>query len=273
MSDDRKVVILGAAGRMGRALTRAVTEAAGLKVHAALETPGNPLLGQDAGALAGIDPLGVPLTDNALEALVNADAVIDFTRPAATVDIAAIAAQARIVHIIGTTGCAPEDDEKIAAAARHATIVKAGNMSLGVNLVTGLIEQVAARLGDDWDIEIIEMHHRHKVDAPSGTALMMGEAAARGRSVELADVADRGRDGITGERRPGDIGFVALRGGSVIGEHTAIFAAENERVEITHKAEDRTIFARGAVAAVKWAFEGGQQKGPGLYNMQDVLGL
>ncbi len=273
MTSNRKIVVLGAAGRMGRALIRAVSEADGLALHAALETPGNATLGQDAGTLAGLDVLGVPVTDNALEAIKDADAVIDFTRPEATVEIAALAAQARCVHVIGTTGCDETQEEAIKAAARHATIVKAGNMSLGVNLVTGLVRQVAERLGTDWDIEIVEMHHRHKVDAPSGTALMIGEAAAEGRGVTLADVSDRARDGITGARKAGDIGFHALRGGSVIGEHTAIFAAENERVEITHKAEDRTIFARGAIAAVQWAFADGEQKAPGLYNMADVLGL
>ncbi|MGB0922579.1 MAG: 4-hydroxy-tetrahydrodipicolinate reductase [Alphaproteobacteria bacterium] len=273
MSEPRKVVILGAAGRMGQALIRAVTGSEGLAVHAALEVADNPALGKDAGSIAGLDAIGVPITDNVLEALVKADAVIDFTRPEATVEIATLAAQARIAHVIGTTGFDEAQEAAIEAAARHATIVKAGNMSLGVNLVTGLIRQVAERLGTDWDIEIVEMHHRHKIDAPSGTALMMGEAAAQGRGVNLVDVSDRGRDGITGERKAGDIGFHALRGGSVIGEHTAIFAAENERVEISHKAEDRTIFARGAIAAVQWAFAGGEQKAPGLYNMADVLGL
>ncbi|MEZ0304057.1 MAG: 4-hydroxy-tetrahydrodipicolinate reductase, partial [Hyphomicrobiaceae bacterium] len=185
------------------------------------------------------------------------------------VEFAVLAANARIVHVLGTTGLSADDYAKIKAAARHATIVTAGNMSLGVNLLTAITKKVAEALDPDFDIEIVEMHHRHKIDAPSGTALMLGRAAAEGRGVDLDKVSARGRDGHTGERRRGDIGFASLRGGSVVGEHSVIFAADGEIVEITHRAFDRGIFARGAVKAALW----GRGKGPGLYSMMDVLGI
>ena len=265
-----KLVIAGCAGRMGRTLMRLVHDAEDLTLHGGLEGPGSPHLGDDLGALAGLTaPLGIAATDNVLEALREADGVIDFSSPAATVDIAGIAAQARIVHVIGTTGFDAEQEQRLEAAARHAMLVKAGNMSLGVNLLMGLVEQAARALGPEWDIEILEMHHRHKVDAPSGTALMLGEAAAAGRGVSLSEVADRGRDGLTGAREEGAIGFAALRGGSVVGEHKVILAGPSERIEIGHIAEDRAIFARGALTAARWAF--GRE--PGLYSMRDVLGL
>jgi 4-hydroxy-tetrahydrodipicolinate reductase len=209
------------------------------------------------------------VTDDPLELFTRVEGVLDFTTPRASVDYAALAAQARIVHVIGTTGFTPEHEAKIAAAARHATIVKAGNMSLGVNLLVALAERVARALDEDFDIEVLEMHHRHKVDAPSGTALMLGEAAARGRGIDLASRSVRVRDGHTGARAPGDIGFATLRGGSVVGEHTVMFATEGERIELTHKAADRAIFARGAVKAALWA----RGREPGLYSMRDVLGL
>ena len=184
-------------------------------------------------------------------------------------ELAALAAQARIIHVIGTTGLGAGDIEKIEAAARHAVIVRSGNMSLGVNLLAGLARQVAATLGAEFDIEIVEMHHRMKVDAPSGTALMLGEAAAKGRGVDLASHSDRGRDGIAGARKPGDIGFASLRGGTVVGEHSVIFAGPSERIELTHKAEDRSLFAHGALRAALWA----RGRKPGHYSMADVLGL
>ncbi len=268
MSDIR-IAILGAAGRMGRALIQQVTETDGCVLAGGTEGPGHPKLGQDLGALAGIDAAGIPLTDDPLTLITQSDAIIDFTIPAATVEHAGLAAQGRIVHVIGTTGTTAEDDEKIRAAARHATIIRAGNFSLGVNLVAALTRRVAATLDADFDIEIVEMHHRHKVDAPSGTALMFGEAAAEGRRVDLNHVSDRGRDGQTGARKRGDIGFAALRGGSVVGDHSVIFAGEKERVVLSHVAEDRAIFANGAVAAAKW----GVGKGPGFFSMADVLGL
>lgn len=266
---DMKIVIAGAAGRMGRMLVQTVTAAQGAVVSAALERPGSPALGQDAGTLAGIGALGVPVTEDALAAVAQADALIDFTTPGSTVELAGLAAQARIVHVIGTTGLSAQDLARIEAAARHAVVVRSGNMSLGVNLLAGLVKKVAATLGADYDIEILEMHHRMKVDAPSGTALLLGEAAAEGRGIGLGEHSQRVRDGHTGARKPGDIGFATLRGGTVVGDHTVIFAGAGERLELAHKAEDRGIFARGAVRAALW----GKGRKPGLYSMQDVLGL
>jgi len=219
--------------------------------------------------LAGIGALDALVTDDALTLLTQVDGIIDFTVPAATLALAELTAQARIVHVIGTTGIDEAGNAQIRAAARHARIVKSGNMSLGVNLLAALVRKVAATLDEDYDIEIVEMHHKHKIDAPSGTALMLGEAAAQGRGIDLKSRAVRSRDGHTGARNAGDIGFATLRGGSVIGEHTVMFAGETERIELTHKASSREMFARGAVRAAMWAFD----KKPGLYAMTDVLGL
>ena len=227
------------------------------------------MLGRDAGELAGIGPLGVAVTDDPLSVFAKADGVLDFSAPAASVTYAGYAAQARIVHVIGTTGIGPGDEEKIAAAARHATIVKSGNMSLGVNLLAVLVEQAARALPQDFDIEILEMHHRNKVDAPSGTALLLGKAAAEGRGIGLENSSVRVRDGHTGPRPQGSIGFATLRGGSVVGDHSVMLAGPGERIVLTHNAEDRTIFARGAVKAALWA----RGRKPGLYSMRDVLGL
>ncbi|HSG37889.1 MAG TPA: 4-hydroxy-tetrahydrodipicolinate reductase, partial [Paracoccaceae bacterium] len=226
-------------------------------------------VGRDVGEAMGGAPLGVVVTDDAIEAFAKAQAVIDFTAPAATVEFAGLAAQARAVHVIGTTGLSGTDLAAINAAARHAVIVRAGNMSLGVNLLTQLTKKVAAALDEDFDIEIVEAHHNKKVDAPSGTALMLGEAAAEGRGVALDEVSDRGRDGITGARKRGDIGFSAIRGGDIVGEHDVIFAAAGERIILRHVATDRAVFARGALKAALW----GQNKTPGEYDMVDVLGL
>lgn len=270
---DMKLAVVGAAGRMGKALLNAIQQIDGCQIGGAVELPGSGAIGKDAGLQAGLDAAGVLVTDDPQELFRKVDGVLDFTVPAATVGFARLAAEAGIVHVIGTTGLSEEDEASIAAAARQTTIVKAGNMSLGVNLLTGLTRQVAAALGTDFDIEIIEMHHKHKVDAPSGTALMLGEAAAEGRNVKLADKAVRSRDGHTGARREGDIGFATLRGGNVVGEHTVMFAGEGERIELTHRATDRGIFARGAVRAALWGFNNGQPKGPGLFSMADVLGL
>jgi 4-hydroxy-tetrahydrodipicolinate reductase len=266
---EMRLVVMGAAGRMGRMLVRTVTETEGVRVHAAIERAGSPAIGADAGSIAGLGDLGVAITSDPLAAIVDADGILDFTTPATTVATAELAAQARIVHVIGTTGCSAADEAAIDAAARHAVIVKSGNMSLGVNLLAGLVRLAARSLGPDYDIEIVEMHHRHKVDAPSGTALLLGEAAAAGRGVALPDVADRGRDGHTGARRPGDIGFASLRGGSVVGDHVVILAGTGERLELGHRAEDRSIFAAGAVRAALWA----RGRKPGRYSMADVLGL
>ncbi|MER8864708.1 4-hydroxy-tetrahydrodipicolinate reductase [Mesorhizobium sp. M0751] len=264
------LVVVGAAGRMGQALIRAIHTIPGARVAGAIERAGSPHIGKDAGELAGVGRLEVAIGDDPLPAFAKADGVLDFTTPAATVEFAGYAAQARIAHIIGTTGCSAEDDAKIAAAARHATIVKSGNMSLGVNLLAVLVEQAARALdADDFDIEILEMHHRHKVDAPSGTALLLGEAAAAGRGVALAGNDVRVRDGHTGVRKAGSIGFASLRGGSVVGDHSVVLAGTGERITLAHHAEDRAIFARGAVKAALWA----RGRKPGLYSMRDVLGL
>jgi len=264
-----RLVVAGAAGRMGRMLVQAVHATPGAVLAGALERPGSPALGQDAGELAGLGPLGAPVSDDALAVLAKADGLLDFTSPDATTAFAAIAAQARIVHVIGTTGMGEAHLAALEAAARHAVIVRSGNMSLGVNLLAGLVRKVAATLGVDYDVEIVEMHHRMKVDAPSGTALMLGEAAAEGRKVSLADKAVRARDGHTGARKDGDIGFAALRGGTVVGDHDAIFAGPGERLILGHRAEDRSVFARGAVRAALW----GHGRKPGQYTMADVLGL
>jgi len=264
-----RIVVAGAAGRMGRMLIQTIHATEGAVLGGALERAGSLALGQDAGLLAGVGATNVQVTDKPLEALLHADALIDFTTPASTVELAAIAAQARIVHVIGTTGLGEDDIAKIDAAARHAVIVRSGNMSLGVNLLAGLVKRVAATLGEDFDIEVLEMHHRMKVDAPSGTALLLGEAAAEGRKIKLAERSQRVRDGHTGARTPGDIGFATLRGGTVVGDHTVLFAGPSERIELSHKAEDRGIFARGAVRAALW----GKGRKPGHYSMADVLGL
>lgn len=267
---DMRLVVVGAAGRMGQTLIRTIHATEGVVVAGAIERAGSPQLGKDAGELAGVGPIGVSIADDPLPAFAKADGVLDFTMPAASVEFAGYAAQARIVHVIGTTGCTADDDGKIAAAARHATIVKSGNMSLGVNLLAVLVEQAAKALdARDFDIEILEMHHRHKVDAPSGTALLLGQAAAAGRGIKLADHSVRQRDGHTGARPDGAIGFAILRGGSVVGDHEVILAGPGERVTLAHHAEDRAIFARGAVKAALWA----RGKKPGLYSMRDVLGL
>ncbi|TGD96302.1 4-hydroxy-tetrahydrodipicolinate reductase [Methylobacterium nonmethylotrophicum] len=264
-----RLVVVGASGRMGRMLIQAVAGAEGCALSAAIEREGAPALGEDAGVLAGLPPLGVPVTDDPLPAFAEADGVLDFTAPAATVFYAELAAQARIVHVVGTTGLSPDDMAKLKAAAFHARIVQSGNMSLGVNLLAGLVRKVAATLGDEYDIEILEMHHRHKVDAPSGTALLLGEAAAEGRGVALSQRKVAVRDGHTGAREPGTIGFATLRGGSVVGEHSVIFAGAGERLELTHLASDRGLFAAGAIRAALWA----RDREPGLYGMDDVLGL
>ncbi len=269
MSDVPGIVINGASGRMGQMLVKVVSESQNARLVGTLERPGHDWIGRDVGEAMGGAPIGVTVTDDPLEAMSKAQAVIDFTAPEATVALAMIAAQARAVHVIGTTGLTGEDIAKLDAAARHAIVVRAGNMSLGVNLLVQLTKKVAAALDESFDIEIVEAHHKHKVDAPSGTALMLGEAAAEGRGVSLDDVADRGRDGITGARESGHIGFSAIRGGDVVGEHDVIFAGMGERVVLRHLATDRAIFARGALKAALWGV--GQK--PGSYDMIDVLGL
>lgn len=264
-----RIGVVGAAGRMGRMLIATIAATPGCTVAGGAERPGNPAIGQDVGTLAGLAPLGVTVLDNSETLFTAADAVLDFTAPAASVAHAGLAARHRKVHVIGTTGLEPHEIAEIERAARETAIVFAPNMSLGVNLLLAVVEQVARALDPDWDIEIVEMHHRHKVDAPSGTALALGRAAAAGRGVSLDEVARRARDGQVGARPRGEIGFATLRGGDVVGDHSVIFATEGERVEISHKAASRAIFARGAVKAALWA----RGRAPGLYGMKDVLGL
>lgn len=254
---------------MGQTLTRLIHAHEACEVAGGLEPPGSPHLGTDQGIVAGVGEIGVTISDDPLTVLAKADGLIDFTVPAASVRFSEIAAQARIVHVIGTTGFSETDEDAIRAASRHARIVKSGNMSLGVNLLASLVKQVAAALDESFDIEVLEMHHRHKVDAPSGTALLLGHAAADGRSIDLARHSVRTRDGHTGARATGDIGFATLRGGSVVGDHSVIFAGPSERITLSHHAESREIFANGAIKAALWAFD----KKPGLYSMADVLGI
>jgi len=270
MSDDLKIGIVGVGGRMGQMLVRQVTATEGCRVAGATEREGSPLLGKDAGDIAGVGSLGVSVVDDPAAMIANIDAVVDFTIPAATAEHARLAAQAEAILIAGTTGLDAEQEKAVTLAARHVPVVRASNFSVGVTLLMALTEQVARILGpDDYDIEILEMHHRHKVDAPSGTAISLGEAAAMGRGVDLAAVRQAVRDGHTGARPKGQIGFATLRGGDVAGDHTVIFAADGERVELGHKASSRQVFAAGAVRAALWA----RGKPSGLYNMRDVLGF
>lgn len=264
-----KIAVMGAAGRMGLELVRAVCAAPRCTLSGASERPGSAALGKDAGELAGLGHLGVTVCDNADAVIAAADAILDFTSPEATTAFARRAAEHATVHVIGTTGLDTASEAAIQEAAKKTVIIKAGNMSLGVNLLVALTRKVAAALGEDFDIEIVEMHHRNKVDAPSGTALMLGQAAAEGRGVSLTQRSVRVRDGHTGPRAAGNIGFATLRGGSVVGDHTVIFAGDGERIELTHLAADRSIFSRGAVKAAQW----GKGRAPGLYAMTDVLGI
>jgi 4-hydroxy-tetrahydrodipicolinate reductase len=264
-----RLIVAGAGGRMGRTLIQTIAANKDATLAGAVDAPGSAAVGRDAGELAGLGRNGVTVGTDAEPLLANADGLLDFTIPAATVAYAELVARHGRVHIIGTTGLTGENEKLIAEAARRAVIVKSGNMSMGVNLLAALVKRVAKTLDEDFDVEILEMHHNKKVDAPSGTALMLGQAAADGRGIDLAQRSQRGRDGHTGARTPGDIGFASLRGGTVVGDHSVIFAGPAERIELVHKAEDRMIFARGAVRAALWAH--GQK--PGLYSMADVLGL
>ena len=266
---DMRLIVAGAGGRMGRTLIKAIAETPGLVLAGATEGEGSPFLGQDSGVLAGLPPNRVNVISEVRPGTLAADAILDFTVPAATVALAALAAETKLAHIIGTTGTSAADDAKIAEAAKKTVVMRSGNMSLGVNLLAVMTKKVAAALGEEFDIEIVEMHHNKKVDAPSGTALLFGEAAAAGRKVDLKTHSERGRDGHTGARKAGTIGFASLRGGNVAGDHSVIFAGADERIELTHKATDRMIFARGALKAAMWT----RGKPPGLYNMLDVLGL
>jgi len=264
-----RIGISGCGGRMGRMLVAEVQGTAGCRVTGGIDAKGSAAIGRDLGELAGLGALGVVAGDDIVRLLAAVDVAIDFSAPAASAANAAAAARAGKPLVVGTTGLEAAQEAALKDAARSVPIVWAANMSLGVNLLVGLVRQVAATLGEDYDIEIFEMHHRHKVDAPSGTALALGRAAAEARGIDLAAKAERGRDGITGERAKGAIGFASLRGGDVVGEHVVIFAADGERIELTHRAGSRRIFARGAVRAACWAVG----RAPGLYGMTDVLGL
>jgi len=265
---DMRLIVAGAGGRMGRALVRVISETPGAVLVGALEAPGSELLGKDAGVLAGLPENGIKLSADLWTMSANADGIVDFTVPAATIANVAIAAERGLVHIVGTTGLSVSDMAVIKSVTSRAVVVQSGNMSLGVNLLAAVVKRVAQSLDESFDIEIVEMHHKAKIDAPSGTAFLLGEAAA-GRGIDLHARSDRGRDGQTGARRSGDIGFAALRGGTVTGDHSVIFAGPMERIEFIHRAEDRTMFAQGAINAALWAH--GQK--PGFYTMTDVLGL
>ena len=258
-----KLAIAGAGGRMGRVLTDVIHATPGCTVVGGLEPKGSALVGTPMGKT------GALITDDPAALLQKIDGIIDFTVPMATLSLVEHSARAGIVHVIGTTGIDASGDDKIRGASKTARIVKSGNMSLGVNILASLVRKAAAALGEEFDIEVLEMHHKHKIDAPSGTALLLGQAAAAGRGIDLAKRSVRVRDGQTGARPIGDIGFATLRGGSVVGDHTVMFAGAAERIELTHKAESRDLFAYGAVKAALWA---NAQK-PGFYTMTDVLGL
>ncbi len=264
-----KIGIAGCAGRMGRMLAATVVETRGAELVGGSERADHEALGADLGTLAGASAAGVLVSSDPARMFAGADVVIDFTTPDLTFEHARLAVASGTALVVGTTGLKAEHEAALAQAAAKVAVVQAANMSVGVNLLLGLVRQVAAILDDGFDIEIVEMHHRHKVDAPSGTALALGREAAGGRGVALDEVARRVRDGLVGARPAGEIGFATLRGGDVVGEHTVIFAAEGERIELTHKASSRAIFARGAVRAALWT----QGRPPGRYSMRDVLGL
>ena len=269
MVDETRIVVTGASGRMGQMLIKMINASETVVLHGALEREGHAWIGKDLGAMLGGNEIGILVSDRPCGTFQNAHAVIDFTIPDATVVFAQEAARQGVAHVIGTTGSKNEHLSEIKKAAEKTAIVRAGNMSLGVNLLVKLTKQVAAALDVDFDIEVIESHHNKKIDAPSGTALMLGEAAAEGRGVALQDVRDTNRDGIVGERKRGDIGFVAIRGGDIVGEHDVLFASSAERITLRHVAQNRDVFAHGALKAAEWA----QTQSPGEYDMFDVLGL
>ena len=264
-----RIGVVGAAGRMGQMLVREIAGTSGAVFGGGTESTGNPALGKDPGELAGSGPTNTRISDDAAVLFASSDVVIDFTVPAASLLHARLAANAGKALVIGTTGFSAEHERAIAEAATRAPIVKAPNMSLAVNLLMALTERVAASLGPDYDIEIFEIHHKHKIDAPSGTALGLGQAAARGRKIDFASHAVRARDGHTGPRKEGTIGFAVARGGSEVGDHTVMFCGGAARLELTHKAHSRAGYATGAVRAALWL----AGRRPGLYAMKDVLGL
>ncbi len=269
MTQGPRIVVTGGSGKMGQMLIKAIDASATAELVGVLERVGHEWVGSDLGTAMGGNARGVAVGSDIETVLSGADVVVDFTRPEATLAVAEVAAKLGVAHVIGTTGFSDDELAQLNVFAADTVMVRAGNMSLGVNLLTQLTRKVAEALDEDFDIEVIEAHHHHKVDAPSGTALMLGEAAAEGRGVDLADVSDRGRDGITGARKRGDIGFVAVRGGDIVGEHDVMFAAPGERIILRHMATDRSIFSRGALKAAHWVMG----KPNGLYDMMDVLGL
>jgi 4-hydroxy-tetrahydrodipicolinate reductase len=254
---------------MGRMLVAEIAATEGCSVAGGSEAPGSAYVNQDIGELAGIGRIGISIGETVEKLMRDSDVVLEFTSPAATAEHAELAAGLGTAMVIGTTGLSPEQGERVRQAARQVPIVWAPNMSLGVNVMLSVVEEIARRLGSDWDVEIMEMHHRGKVDAPSGTALALGQAVAAGRGVALEEVAQRGRDGITGPRRTGDIGFAALRGGDAVGDHHVIFAGAAERLELVHRATSRAIYAKGAVRAAGWVVG----RPPGVYGLKEVLGL
>jgi 4-hydroxy-tetrahydrodipicolinate reductase len=264
-----KMGVVGCGGRMGRMLVAEIAATEGCAIAGGSEAPGSGYVNQDIGELAGIGRMGIPIGETVEKLIRDSDVVLEFTSPAATVEHAALAAEIGKAMVIGTTGLSPEQGEAVRQAARQIPIVWAPNMSLGVNVLLSVVEEVARRLGPDWDVEIMEMHHKGKVDAPSGTALALGRAVAAGRGVVLEEVEQRARDGITGPRRAGDIGFAALRGGDAVGDHYVIFAGGGERLELIHRTTTRAVFAKGAVRAARWVVG----KPPGVYGIGDVLGL
>lgn len=263
-----KVVIVGCSGRMGQALIEGVLEDNALQLHGAVDRADSPTLGRDAGEQFG-KKTGVVITHEVGHALKGADVLIDFTRPEPSLDYLSACEQAGVAMVVGTTGFSPEQKQRIQQAAQNIGVVFAPNMSVGVNLLINLVKAAAKTLSEGYDIEIIEAHHRHKVDAPSGTALRLGEAAAEALGRDLNEVAVYGREGVTGERDANTIGFATVRGGDVVGDHTVLFAGIGERVELTHKASSRATFALGALRAAKFL----KGKKSGLYDMRDVLGL
>lgn len=264
-----KMLVAGAAGKMGRMIVSEALATPGVAIAGGFERAGHPAIGKDLGLLTGPEALGAIVEENAEKSIRRADALIDFTMPAASVQNARIAAGAGVPIIIGTTGFSEREEAEIAAIAAKVAIVKSGNMSIGVNLLAVLVREAAARLGPEYDIEIVEAHHRAKIDAPSGTALMLARAAALGRGVDLKSNSVRTRDGAVGERPVGAIGFAVVRGGGIVGDHETIFAGAGEIISLSHRAIDRGLFARGAIAAAKWAIG----RSPGLYSMADVLGF
>ena len=268
---DLGIGITGCAGRMGRMLVAEAGATPGCRIVAGVEIKGNPALGRDLGELAGIGTIGVKAGDDPAALFGASDVVIDFSTPEAAVVSAGLAARHKKPLLLGTTGLTTAQGDAVRAAAKTVPIVWPPNTSLGVTLMLALVEEAARRLGPEWDIEIVEMHHKHKVDAPSGTALALGQAAAAGRGIDLAKNSARGRDGVPGARKEGTIGFAALRGGDVAGDHTVVFAGAGERLEFTHRAASRQIFAKGAITAALWLGQPGRK--PGLYGMKDVLGL